>query len=390
MQRSIEKYVYKGRIYPNGEFSVGWKRLSDVSGSSDSARETQLEGEIPGIQMPIVLGGVDYSDWSSTVNGLPAPKVQEGQEGGVSIGLSTLPNSHTRKRGLKGITSYGKKMVRNGAYLLEKRYGRKKLSFLTLTIPSVSRESWKAICGNWGEMVRVFMQWLNRRLEKNGLPTYTVSCTELQEERAVRTDEPALHLHALFVGCKTTGGWALSPLDVRSAWERTVRKWLTPADYHVSFASCERIESVRKSASGYLGKYMSKGVQAVSRVSSKNSEIELPHTWYNLNALLRNWVLSSVIVLNDEDGRWLATEESDITSALMSYRSLVKVPRGRHRGLPIALVGTLQRCTTTVFLTLMNPLMMETILLVRMVARPSFLMCLDSHVTITDNVIRNP
>lgn len=364
--KDFGRFKYGGRVFPNGEFSVGWKRVSDLPRADESDGQAEPTGEVFGIQMPIVFGGVDDSDRTDTPEGLPPSKVSKEEEGGVAIGLSNLPNSHTRVRGLKGITSYGRKMVRNGAYLLEKRFGRKNLSFLTLTLPSLSEESWQSVCENWGEVVRVFSQWLNRRLERNGLPSFTVSCTELQEERSTRTGEPALHLHALFVGRTNSGKWALTPRDVRGAWQRAVAKWLSPADADVSFSSSERLESVRKSASGYMGKYMSKGLSAVASVSSKTTEFTLPHTWYNLSAPLRKWVLSNVIVLNNDEAQWLATEELGITSWLMSYRRTVKIPNGTHKGMPIAVVGTLNHAFTIPLRILTIQSMMVTIYAMRM------------------------
>jgi hypothetical protein len=79
-------------------------------------------------------------------------------------------------------------------------------------------------------------------------------------------------------------------------WAEVVRS-TCPWAVRLQFGAATRIEIVRDSAAGYLGKYMSKGEDDIQKILEANPELieALPHTWYNLTCEARKAVLSAVV-----------------------------------------------------------------------------------------------
>lgn len=214
------------------------------------------------------------------------------------LGSSLPSNSHNLKdpgapkRGTRGITSHGKRVLKNAVWRMQRLYGKRSLSFVTLTLPSVSYEESWYVSSNWSEILRVFYQALGRELERHGLPKSYAGCTELQPERSQREEHPSLHIHFVCVGrWRSRGGWALSPGDFRRLWESSVSPYLSQK---YSWDACENVQMVKKDVSAYLGKYLSKGVSMDSPPRSDGTGWSLPTAWYNVNLTLRRWVLDNV------------------------------------------------------------------------------------------------
>ncbi len=122
-----------GKLYPNGEFTLGYvppKRKTEKEKRYDDAWEFQtVEADVPRKVGKRTLYSITETFHRDIILDHP-------------LGLSTLTNSHnqsqtTRKpRGQKGISGLGKRTVRNGAWILQKSYGKKQLGFLTVTVPS--------------------------------------------------------------------------------------------------------------------------------------------------------------------------------------------------------------------------------------------------------------
>ena len=214
------------------------------------------------------------------------------------LGSSLPSNSHRDdevprpKRGQKGITPYGKKVLKNAVWRMQRLYGKRSLSFVTLTLPSITfEESWY-VSSCWSEILRVFYQKVVRELERCGLPRVYAGCTELQPKRCNREEHPALHIHFVIVGrWRSRGKWALSPADFRRLWMESVSPYL---QNEYSWEACENVQMVKKDVSAYLGKYLSKGV-CVDRVPLPDERgWSLPTCWYNVSLGLRQWVTDSI------------------------------------------------------------------------------------------------
>lgn len=249
-----------GRLWPNGEFSIGY-------------------AVAPGMEKE-----AEFDDYI---------------EGTLShLGLSVDSNSHKPKddgkprRGTKGLTSHGKKVLRNSVGRLQRLYGKRSLSFVTLTLPDLSYSEHWYVSSNWSNIVRVFFQKLGRRLSSKGLPIHYASCTEMQPGRAKGEEVPALHLHFICVGRnRGRGAWALRPADFREIWASVLHLYV---NREFEQRALENVQMVKFDASAYLSKYISKGESMGIPPRSDETGWGLPTAWYNVSALLRQWVLDHV------------------------------------------------------------------------------------------------
>lgn len=244
------------------------------------------------------------------ITGQPLPTEElsliPGGEDSPPLDLVSVSNSHNsdsessndkcdrKARGTGGLTSYGKRMVRNAAELMEKKYGAERLSFLTLTLPDMEAGLREKANIEWAEMMRQFLQWLSRRLCSSGLPSLIVGVSEIQPKRAESSGHRWLHYHAVFLGRKIKSSWAIKPQEIRKAWTNIVRKRVVGFE-----GECpgENIKRVQGGAGQYLSKYMTKG-----------SEIEgtgvLPSAWWNASKPLREEVKRQIRT-GDSTAEWL-------------------------------------------------------------------------------------
>lgn len=200
-----------------------------------------------------------------------------------SLGLSKVLKHHKPKkqRGIAGISRRARRKVECSALLLQQNHGKGRLVFGTLTLPP---EYASVLTQQYSEACRQFYQWLKRRLDKEGLSTEFIAVTEVQEKRLGETGEIALHEHFLCVGRHVGNTWAISVNEFREAWFRCLENATgisVPGDRQ---SAATRVEKVRKSASAYLGKYMSKGGQVLRTLVEEGKCDRIP----------RNWVHSSI------------------------------------------------------------------------------------------------
>lgn len=214
------------------------------------------------------------------------------------LGLSELANSHKApeeckerlRRGLGGVTRYGQRMIKCGAELLQRKYGARRLSFLTCTIPG-SPEDTVQVAMEWDQICRIFYQKLQRKLKAEGLSTAVVGVTEIQPKRFLRTGGMPLHLHIVFHGAPVDNCWAFPP-DAFTKWWKDSVSARVPSQAKQSYAAATNVQRVKNSASGYLGKYMSKGAGDIAQILEEAPTVvdALPHCWYNLSSTARNAV----------------------------------------------------------------------------------------------------
>lgn len=216
-----------------------------------------------------------------------------------SLGLSSVQNYHkspVRKYGLKGISPGGRSSVREGAYLLERRYGRR-LGFYTLTCPYTDLNSIYSYNKNINYIQRTYFQELKREYERQGVTWSYVAVLEIQTERFDSTGIPVLHIHYVapcyFPNSYT---WVCTADALRNLWSRVLRN--SVGGENCTSASVDA-QIVRSSAVGYLSKYMSKGASSVSFLAEVCPD-QLPSQWWSVSNKLRKAIKSSVVSLPTE------------------------------------------------------------------------------------------
>ncbi len=225
----------------------------------------------------------------------------------VPIGLSTARNLkktlETRRTPLT-MTKRMARRIRNAGYLLQQEYGKDNLSFLTLTLPSVSMDDLYKLAINWGAMVHKFLVWLRYRVGKFKMPLRYVCCTEIQTKRLEQRNEFVPHLHLLFRGrYGKKSAWAITPLMARKEWARCIRSVLN----HTNFdkRALENLQRVRKNAAGYISKYMSKGACSLPPPSDGFDWSQFSTDWGSMDRQTSQSINRSIVVLRGDaqDGR---------------------------------------------------------------------------------------
>lgn len=215
------------------------------------------------------------------------------------IGLSLVSNSHNetidnqlttpnpkKRKGLKGITSKGKRTIRNTAFLLQKTFGKKRLGFLTVTLPSFpDRPDIETILArDWPELVRQFNQGMTRAIERKGKSALWTGCSEIQEERLDKYGTVAPHLHLAFLAHNGNFDWYITADELRSIWKRIIEariKHYLNEEIEVNTKASIDVKSVKKDAGNYLGKYMSKGGDIVKKMIDKGFADLVPTAWWH-------------------------------------------------------------------------------------------------------------
>jgi len=274
--------AYSSTVFPNGEFGVGY--VKPPKKSAEDAR--QERGEIIGrtiesaYRLHTLEDGTVLVDSTDDVGRL-VPKL------GIPVESSQAP----KKYGLKGITSHGRKMLRNAGHCLDVAF-RSRYGYLcqmgTLTIPSLEPERMRIICQRWGDIVRRFFQECKRRYKKLRLPFHYCSCTEIQPGRWESRREVGLHLHFLFVSVKVSNNWSLPDQWVRDTWRRIMTK----------YSGCENVpknlnyrrDAVKQSSAAYIAKYASKGSEFVQEVADEMGEDCIPSQWWSMSASMRKCI----------------------------------------------------------------------------------------------------
>lgn len=324
LNRSIALDGLSVKVWPNGEFSVGavghlktCDRRSDREDSED-ARWRKATLRVHGLQSTVrfVCPRGQTAKFLSLV---------PGEESVDPLGLANASNSHKKRRGGNGLTSYGAKMLRNGVYLMEKRYGKDRLSFLTLTVPDLKPDDWESVNGNWSEILRQFFQWLRRKQLSAGLADEFVSCTEVQEERLEKRGEFALHIHCVFLGRKQKRGWMLTPKQIRLAWKRCLMRFLKHSQNSYQWHSVENVQRIKKSAEVYLSKYVSKGRKSSMSNTWKSYDCLRPRSWWNSSSLLKKLIKSRIVRGGTQLADYLEGLRKKKGCTELLYSSVVKI-----------------------------------------------------------------
>lgn len=288
--RSSADFEASGRLWPNGEFSLGYKRVGD---------ESTLAEEYGYTVYPAKLGDGELDARLEAMHELleecRAFYLKHGELACSGLNLSNVWNSHkptaAAKNGLKGLTGYGTRMLRNACYLMEKRLGREDTVMITLTVPTLGRAARKRLAEQWGQVTNRLVQYLSRELVRQGRQPVIAGCVEIQTGRLEKYRQGYLHLHLVCPAHSNRGRrWAVDASELRTWWseclERTIGQKLP---------NMPRIETaiVEKSVEGYLGKYLSKGTGGeLDAFIGDLGESAVPGQWWFMSAPMREAIRS--------------------------------------------------------------------------------------------------
>jgi hypothetical protein len=250
--------------------------------------------------------------------------------------------SETRQRRGKGITGHARRMVRSAAHILEEQHGKRNLSFGTITIPSLPESQMETIRENWNLLVKRFVEEIGRELVRHGLSPQILYVTEIQEERYKRLGQVAPHLHLLFQGRKSgTRKWAISIKKFRQIWERMLGNVL---NRKMSLPAGSQIDSIKKSAKRYLGKYMSKGGKILKDIVNAGLENSLPASWWGMTNILRKQVKDGIIQVDEELKNLIVDHIEEYKQAGLirwSFTVTAEIPQnhGEMLVIPVCLCG---------------------------------------------------
>lgn len=301
--------TYSGRVFPSGDFSVGI-----VPARKMRREDQQYECTKELLKRQVVSweeGGQSYHE----VAYLPSEK-----KACTPNLVSAAKSSQPTKYGQRGITSYGKKMVRSGAVLLEKEWGRARTGFATLTLPPLSGPAMYKLCTVWGDVVRCFFQEFRRHNLRVGGDIRYVCVTEIQESRFRTRGEVGLHLHFVYKARHEARGtnWLISADWCRDTWRRILANRLADVCADIPLPRCE-LKLVRKSASGYLGKYMSKGAKISADITKAMPTLELPSQWWSLSSQVRSNIKERILRLDSISAYTLWTWAQNISAYPQIY-----------------------------------------------------------------------
>lgn len=350
-----DSYVPTGRIWPSGDFSMGYRRVDgDARGHLDLRGEKRRidDGDYCGLPENYEYLGrgrvARHEPGMSASELLDANAFHEnvncGDRGEASLTLANVRNSHTGifcgyplamarslagwlalilprchrpQYGLKGMTGYGKKMVRSAATLIERWATRRRTTFCTISMPDLPQSQRVQLAEIWPEYVRQLIQFLVRRLERQGLPSAVCSVSEVQPKRLEGGGQAYLHLHLVWPNRRARyGSWAVSALEIR-AWSESFlkRNGLFPDG---AWVRCN-VQPVKKSAAGYLSKYMSKGSSDIAAMAQDLGWEAIPRQWWNMSRAARDLVKSE-LAHGDDVGRLILATVNGIFSGHLPFQ----------------------------------------------------------------------
>ena len=284
--RSDSKRVPSGRLWPNGEFSLGYTKVGEEIDPSNEWMWCNAAPTVPEHELDARLEAMhELLEAVQDFYRLHAELAASG------LSLSNVFNSHKHlpptKKGLKGLTGKGTKMLRSACYLLEQKLGRDDCVMITLTVPTLGRAARVRLAQRWGVLTNRLVQYLSRELVRSGRSPAIAGCVEIQTGRLEKYRQAYLHLHLVCPAHSNTGGrWAIEADALRTWWNDAIERIV-----ECKLPNMPRIETaiVEKSVEGYLGKYLSKGTgEELDSFIGDLGESAVPGQWWFMSSTMRN------------------------------------------------------------------------------------------------------
>lgn len=310
----VDERLFSGRLFPSGRITVGCLPKKKI-----------LEGdkEYERARPKVSYFKRTHYDYEKGLVREYGVRTEEDS----SLGLSDVPNCHKvqkRRHGLKGIPRSGRYRVLEGATVLQQRYGRR-LGFYTLTCPYTEPEKVYEFNRCFQEIMRRFFQELKRAYHRIGADFAYVAAYEIQEERYHETSIPVLHVHWVSP-CYLPNSYqfAVTADEIRGIYERVLCSVVAPP---TSCSSALDSQVVKKSASGYLAKYLSKGGNIVEVIADA-APSQVPSKWWSMSRNLLSAIKKLTIELPQEVCASLMFGQQLIASPLpfLYYVRRIQIP----------------------------------------------------------------
>ena len=297
----LRKSGYMAKLWPNGEIVIWNPRKLEGSAFRTGSNTLPSQNADP--------SSVDADD----INGEDWPQ---------AMGLANVNNFDKEEKplaryGLKGISSKGRRRIRNACYLVEHDVPKERLTFATVTLPPMPPGEMLKVHQGWHKVVDAYRREIARQLRRYGLPGEVIGVTEIQPKRYAETGYPILHGHFVFIGATKRGKWAISPEQHDQIWTRALSAALGYCLLDVSVA-CQ-LKPVKKSAEKYLSKYMSKGAEQISEVVSDGFAEWMPKQWWSMARTLTKRIDRELRILGHGIG-WLISTMDDKNPYLWRYK----------------------------------------------------------------------
>lgn len=290
----VARRLFKGKLYPDRRITIGFnpqQKAKIADKRYDREQATQPETDYGNVV-----------DWLTGVNNIGG-EYQSTSEAPLFIEGAKSSRKPRGSYGSHGITKFGKCFVRNSAILLERKYGKSRLGFVTCTLPVFTESIQRRINSVWGEIVRRFYQKIKRHLKKLGVAFKYVGVTEIQEKRFRKYGLPVPHLHFVYVskGSKNSR-YYMYICQIHRAWNCAIREGIAYSGYpykHPVFDDCGSVHAkvVKKSVAAYLGKYVSKGCNVLNAMKEAGWT-EFPKQWWNADTSTKMLFKDSIVHLD--------------------------------------------------------------------------------------------
>lgn len=188
---------------------------------------------------------------------------------------------------------------------MEQVFGKSRLGLITPTLPNIPEYLPYWVKG-WDNLIRQLLQEIQRELKRLGAPIHYVGVDELHPKRSAELGYGVLHSHLLIVAWdgksyKSDGKreYYIHADKLRVIWYRVLTNYCRKLEIFDSSIPMPKarieIASIKKSAEGYLGKYLSKGVGNLRKATSENKKMEVfARHWWHCSKELRDTIKGNI------------------------------------------------------------------------------------------------
>lgn len=128
---------------------------------------------------------------------------------------------------------------------------------------------------------------------------------------------------------------------LQDVWNRCVSYVLGDAVRDAYMGATCNVQRVKKSAVGYLGKYMSKSGKEIAALIENGHSEQLPSTWVCITAPVKRWIAKSIIYLSGEIAALAYEVLSHCESRAYQYKRTIKIELSGGGTLSVGSCGVL-------------------------------------------------